>query len=77
MTRNNDRRPGRHQDGDQDNLGAGSGGVVIPMLTAVQLEAWVAAVRHLHDAGLPAAVPTDVAAWLRRRGARPDWETAA
>ena len=42
-----------------------------------QLEGWLAAVVHLHEAGLPAAVPELAAAWCRRRGVRPDWETAA
>jgi hypothetical protein len=43
---------------------------------ARELEAWAAAVEHLHDAGLPAAVPEFAAAWLRRRrGIRADWAT--
>ncbi len=42
-----------------------------------ELAAWKLAVEHLHAAGLPAAVPQFPAAWLRRRGVRPDWETAA
>jgi hypothetical protein len=44
---------------------------------AAELAAWAAAVIHLHRAGLPAAVPEFPAAWLRRRGARPDWVAAA
>lgn len=42
-----------------------------------ELAAWGDAVEHLHAAGLPAAVPEFAAAWLRRRGIRADWETAA
>lgn len=42
-----------------------------------ELAAWGAAVTHLHGRGLPAPVPGFAAAWLRRRGIRPDWETAA
>ena len=33
-----------------------------------QRGAWAQAILHLHDHGLPAAVPEDLAAWLRRRG---------
>ena len=44
---------------------------------AASLRAWYATVEHLHSRGLPAAVPPFPAAWLRRRGIRPDWETAA
>ena len=44
---------------------------------ARDLRAWGAAVEHLHRRGLPAAVPPLAAAWLRRRGTRPDWEAAA
>ena len=40
------------------------------------LDAWAAAVIHLHAAGLPAAVPEFPAAWLRRRGIYPDWTAA-
>jgi hypothetical protein len=42
-----------------------------------ELRAWASAVEHLHALGLPAAVPEFPAAWLRRRGVRPDWETAS
>ncbi len=42
-----------------------------------ELTAWALAVEHLHECGLPAAVPPFPAAWLRRRGIRPDWEAAA
>jgi hypothetical protein len=41
------------------------------------LLAWQSTVEHLHAAGLPAPAPEFAAAWLRRRGVRPDWETAA
>lgn len=41
------------------------------------LRAWGAAVEHLHAAGLAAAVPPFPAAWLRRRGVRADWVSAA
>ncbi len=41
------------------------------------LEAWAATVEHLHAAGLPAAVPPFVAAWLARRGIRADWTAAS
>jgi Bifunctional DNA primase/polymerase, N-terminal len=44
---------------------------------AGQLAAWGAAVEHLHAAGLPAAAPAFPAAWLRRRGIRADWVSAA
>ena len=44
---------------------------------AAELEAWGAAVIHLHRAGLPAAVPPFAAAWLRRRGVAADWVSAA
>jgi hypothetical protein len=42
-----------------------------------ELLAWKAAVEHLHESGLPAAVPPFVAAWLGRRGVRADWRSAA
>jgi hypothetical protein len=42
-----------------------------------ELRAWGSAVVHLHSLGLPAAVPEFPAAWLRRRGIRVDWVTAA
>ena len=45
--------------------------------SAGDLAAWGAAVAYLHAAGLPAAVPAFPAAWLRRRGVRPDWVAAA
>jgi hypothetical protein len=41
------------------------------------LDAWAAAVIHLHAQGLPAAVPEFPAAWLRRRGIYADWQVAA
>ena len=41
------------------------------------LQAWGAAVAHLHAAGLPAAVPPFPAAWLARYGVRADWTAAA
>jgi hypothetical protein len=44
---------------------------------AAELEAWGAAVIHLHRAGLPAAVPEFPAAWLRHRGVAADWVSAA
>jgi hypothetical protein len=44
---------------------------------AGELAAWGAAVTHLHGLGLPAAVPEVPAAWLVRRGIRPDWIVAA
>lgn len=44
---------------------------------AGELAAWAAAVVHLHGLGLPAAVPAFPAAWLARRGVRPDWTAAA
>ena len=44
---------------------------------AADLDAWQAAVIHLHAAGLPAAVPEFPAAWLRRRGICADWTVAA
>lgn len=40
---------------------------------AGELAVWGAAVAHLHACGLPAAVPVFPAAWLARRGVRPDW----
>jgi hypothetical protein len=42
-----------------------------------ELQAWESAVEHLHDHGLPAAVPEFAAALLRKRGVHADWETAA
>jgi hypothetical protein len=42
-----------------------------------ELLAWAMAVKHLHAAGMPAPVPPFPAAWLRRRGIRPDWVTAS
>ncbi len=45
--------------------------------SAGDLEAWAAAVLHLHAAGLPAAVPEFAAAWLARRGVYADWRCAA
>jgi hypothetical protein len=44
---------------------------------AGELAAWGAAVAHLHQAGLPAAVPPFPAAWLARRGVKADWVAAA
>jgi hypothetical protein len=44
---------------------------------ARELTAWALAVEHLHECGLPAAVPPFPAAWLRRRGVRPDWVAAS
>lgn len=44
---------------------------------ARELLAWRSAVEHLHKRGLPAAVPPFPAAWLRRRGTRPDWVAAS
>jgi hypothetical protein len=44
---------------------------------AAELRSWGSAVIHLHSLGLPAAVPEFPAAWLRRRGIRADWVTAA
>lgn len=44
---------------------------------AAELRAWRRTVEHLHALGLPAPVPEFAAAWLRRQGIRPDWETAA
>jgi hypothetical protein len=44
---------------------------------ARELDAWGAAVIHLHRAGLPAAVPPFPAAWLARHGIRADWTAAA
>lgn len=44
---------------------------------AGDLRAWLAAVEHLHAAGLPAAVPPFPAAWLRRRGVRADWTVSS
>jgi hypothetical protein len=44
---------------------------------AAELRSWGNAVIHLHSLGLPAAVPEFPAAWLRRRGIRADWVTAA
>ena len=55
---------------DAANLQAGAD-------VAGELAAWAAAVVHLHAAGLPAAVPAFPAAWLRRRGIRPDRTAAA
>lgn len=48
-----------------------------PANPARELAAWSLAVDHLHACGLPAAVPLFAAAWLRRRGVRPDWVTAS
>jgi hypothetical protein len=42
-----------------------------------QLAAWASAVTHLHALGLPAPAPEFAAAWLRRRGIRPDWTIAS
>jgi hypothetical protein len=65
-----ERRPraesGAHDDGDD-----------VRTRVTGELAAWGAAVQHLHAAGLPAAVPAFPAAWLRRRGVRPDWVAAA
>ena len=45
---------------------------------ARELQAWAMTVKHLHSLGLPAGgVPEFAAAWLRRQGICPDWETAA
>jgi hypothetical protein len=42
-----------------------------------ELEAWAAAVEHLHALDLPAAVPEFPARWLARRGVRADWTVAS
>jgi hypothetical protein len=76
-----ERRPSGHQGGDQmHNTGDGIRDIVpvapvIPLVTAAQIEAWLAAVAYLHERGLPAAVPQEVADRLQRRGVRPDWTT--
>ena len=44
---------------------------------AAELRSWGSVVTHLHSFGLPAAVPEFPAAWLRRRGIRADWVSAA
>jgi hypothetical protein len=46
-------------------------------VAARELAAWAAAAEHLHDLGLPAAVPEFPAAWLARRGVRADWAVTA
>jgi hypothetical protein len=64
--------------GGQPSAGSSSGTTVQQQPdAAAELAAWGAAVVHLHAAGLPAAVPAFPAAWLRRRGVRADWVTAA
>jgi hypothetical protein len=78
-----DRPPGRKRNGPH----ASTGRRQPPQTTtatitrsgdaAGDLAAWGAAVEHLHAVGLPAAVPAFAAAWLRRRGIRPDWMAAA
>jgi hypothetical protein len=40
---------------------------------ARELAGWLLAVEHLHERGLPAAVPEFAATWLRRQGIRADW----
>lgn len=52
--------------GDVSHRSAGTG-------AAGDLDAWAAAVEHLHFLGLPAAVPEFAGAWLRRRAVRADW----
>jgi hypothetical protein len=75
------RGPGRvttlHQGPSVDNTDTDSITVAHPGDAAGELAAWGAAVEQLHAAGLPAAVPPFPAAWLRRRGVRPDWTAAA
>jgi len=44
---------------------------------AAGLDAWAAAVEHLHARVLPAAVPELPAQQLRRRGIYADWSVAA
>jgi len=51
--------------------------VARPADAAAELRSWGSAVIHLHSLGLPAAAPEFPAAWLRRRGIRADWVTAA
>ena len=51
--------------------------VAAPRRPERELAAWAATVTHLHALGLPAPVPEFAAAWLRRRGIRPDWTAAA
>lgn len=44
---------------------------------ARELQAWRETVLYLHSLGLPAPATEFTSAWLRRRGIRADWETAA
>ena len=71
--------PRRDTGGQQTGAGSGTSGNTVQQRpdAAGELAAWGAAVRHLHAAGLPAAVPEFPAAWLRRRGVRADWVSAA
>ena len=85
MSPGSDKEPGRGSNGRvPDDIAAAKRAEVVSMLddaTGIsperQLEAWAAAVEHLHSRGLPAAVPEFPAAWLRRRGIRPDWTIAS
>jgi hypothetical protein len=72
-------RPGRTAPHTISTTAKQSDGLRVAQATdaAGELAAWGAAEEHLHAAGLPAAVPPFPAAWLRRRGVRPDWVAAA
>ena len=85
MTRGNGREPGRGSHGRApDDITAAKRSNVVSSVTDAagisperELAAWAATVEHLHARGLPAPVPEFAAAWLRRRGIRPDWTIAS
>ncbi len=85
MSPGSDKEPGRGSNGrvPNDITAAKRSNVVSTVTDATgisperELAAWAAAVEHLHSRGLPAAVPEFPAAWLRRRGIRPDWTIAS
>jgi len=54
-----------------------TGRIARPADVSAELRSWGSVVTHLHSFGLPAAVPEFPAAWLRRRGIRADWVSAA
>jgi hypothetical protein len=69
--------PGRTR-GQRTGAGSGQSGTTVTDLAAYrrrrrELIAWAQAVLWLHDRGLPAAAPYDVAGWLRAHGVEADW----
>jgi hypothetical protein len=68
-----ERRPRAESGAPNDARGDGTRASVTDLAARRHRRAWARTILHLHDHGLPAAVPEDLAAWLRRRGITADW----